>query len=322
MILRYGQLAAMVEEAIANSPFTGNPERLYRPMNYMMELGGKRVRPVLALMGCQLSGAEASAAMPQALAMEVFHNFTLVHDDIMDQAPLRRGQETVYRKWDMPTAILSGDNLLIKSYELLAQCEPARIPALLKMFSETATGICEGQQMDMDFESRADVRLEEYLEMIRLKTAVLLGCSLYCGMLAGGGEHSRAMKLYDAGVQLGVAFQILDDVIDTFGNPEKTGKQAGGDILSDKKTCLRIMAMNSGDAGVHDLLLRWNGSGERRKVEEVTAAFISMGIREKAEALANDYFSKGEEILNSMDFAAEMLAPLNELIAFLRVRDY
>jgi geranylgeranyl diphosphate synthase type II len=210
-------------------------------MHYIMNLGGKRLRPVLALMGAGLYG-DPSKAMPQAMAIELFHNFSLIHDDIMDAAPLRRGQETVHIKWDENIGILSGDGMLVKAYQYVAQCSPELLPEVLATFSQTALEVCEGQQMDMDFETMDQVPLDTYIKMIQFKTSVLLGCSMKIGALVGGATKKDAEALYEFALLLGTSFQIKDDYLDVYGDPEKFGKQVGGDILSNKKTLLWIEA--------------------------------------------------------------------------------
>lgn len=225
----------------------GEPKGLYDPIDYIMELGGKRMRPVLVLLSGELFGATLEKALPAAAAVEIFHNFSLVHDDIMDAAPLRRGRQTVHRKWDANTAIFSGDAMLIKAYQQLDGYEPELFKPLTHLFSRTALEVCEGQQYDMDFESRDDVSLAEYLQMIQFKTAVLLGCALQMGAILGGAKKAEEEALYAFGIQLGLAFQLQDDYLDVFGNPETFGKQVGGDIIENKKTYLYLRALELAD---------------------------------------------------------------------------
>ena len=218
------------------------PDQLYGPLRYIMELGGKRIRPLLALWACEASGQASEKALPVALAVEAFHNFSLIHDDIMDDAPLRRGAATVHEKWDTNTGILSGDVLLVCAYQFLEEYEGDVFKQLTKTFSETARWVCEGQQMDMDFPNQKTVRLPDYIEMIRKKTAVLLGSSLKMGAIAGGLSLAKSQLFFDFGENLGIAFQLQDDYLDAFGNPETFGKQVGGDIIENKKTYLFIHA--------------------------------------------------------------------------------
>lgn len=229
-----------VEDAL-NSVAAEWPEsELYAPIRYLLAIGGKRLRPSLVLAAAEAEGGESSAAIPAALAVEIFHNFTLMHDDIMDDAPLRRGSQTVHERWDINTAILSGDAMFVEAYQALATCNTERLSPMLRLFNRTAIEVCEGQQRDMAFEQRNDVSLEEYLEMIRLKTSVLLAAALELGAMTANSSSDRCAKYYEFGVSIGMAFQLQDDYLDAFGDPESFGKQVGGDILSDKKTYLHI----------------------------------------------------------------------------------
>ena len=225
-----------------NQPFE-EPAGLYAPVHYILDLGGKRMRPLLVLMAADLYGVPLEKALPAAMAVEVFHNFSLVHDDIMDAAPLRRGKPTVHQKWDANTGILSGDAMLILAYQYLENYDYEQFKALTILFSRTALQVCEGQQYDMDFESREDVTLEEYLHMIAYKTAVLLGCALQMGALIGGAQDKEQQAIYNFGMSLGVAFQLQDDYLDVYGDPETFGKQVGGDIIENKKTFLFLQAL-------------------------------------------------------------------------------
>lgn len=241
----YQQLFELFTSHINAANYGSNPKELYEPIDYMMQLGGKRLRPILALMACNLFDSKIEKALPAAHAIEVFHNFSLVHDDIMDNAPLRRGKETVYKKWSMPIAILSGDLMMIKATQLLCETENTNLKVLLDIFNHTAIEVCEGQQIDMNFETQKSVSHNEYLEMIKLKTAVLLGCSLQIGALIGGASNEDAQHLYEFGKNIGIAFQIQDDILDTFGDGTITGKQVGGDIIANKKTLLLIELLES-----------------------------------------------------------------------------
>lgn len=232
----------MVNTALDHYLTTSQNGRLYEPINYLLQIGGKRIRPALVLATADACNGSVSNALPVALAIEVFHNFTLMHDDIMDDAPLRRGFETVHEKWGTNAAILSGDTMLVQAYQLLAQSDPHQLPELLNVFSQAAVEVCEGQQLDMEFESRSDVHIDEYLEMIRLKTSVLLAAALRSGAIVAGADQDTASHLYAFGEQIGVAFQLRDDYLDAFGDTAKFGKQVGGDILADKKTYLWIRA--------------------------------------------------------------------------------
>ncbi len=245
----YNEYLQIVTDAISNLRLPGHPSGLYDPIRYTLNCGGKRLRPVLALAACEAFGKEAMTAIHQAIAIEMFHNFTLLHDDVMDKAEVRRGRPTVHVKWNEETAILSGDAMLTTANMLLAVKCGERLPQALELFNGTAMNIYEGQQYDMDFESRTDVTVEEYMEMIRLKTSVLLGCACGMGALMADAPFETQVRFFDFGVNLGLAFQLQDDYLDTYGDPETFGKSIGGDILNDKKTWLLIMAMNEDKSG-------------------------------------------------------------------------
>ena len=247
----------LIEEGIASAlKGRGLPE-LYEPLSYTFSLGGKRIRPVLLLLSAAMAGGSRESALPAALAVEFFHNFTLLHDDIMDAAPLRRGKMSVYRKYNTNTAILSGDVLMIMAYEALAKCDESRLALLLKRFNRSAVEVCEGQQMDINFESRTHVDIDEYLEMIRLKTSVLMGFSMFAGAYLASGDETLAEGYYRVGEEMGMAFQIQDDYLDSFGDPLRFGKRIGGDILMNKKTYLLLKALEMGDAAMKDEILHW-----------------------------------------------------------------
>ncbi|MFM7643252.1 MAG: polyprenyl synthetase family protein [Sphingomonadales bacterium] len=232
----------LLEDAIQQENLPLGPANLYDPLRYFLQLGGKRMRPMLSLMACKLYDTDFQKALPAALCVEYFHNFSLIHDDIMDAAPLRRGQQTVHIKWNPNIAILSGDVLLVKAYGLLAKYDAQIFKALFDIFNKTAIEVCEGQQMDMDFELRQEVSEAEYVEMIRLKTSVLLGCALQMGSIVGNAGSENEALLYEFGEQLGLAFQIQDDLLDLYGESTQVGKQIGGDVLANKKTLLSIHA--------------------------------------------------------------------------------
>ncbi len=228
---------------LASKNWIKEPKNLYEPIDYILQLGGKRIRPVLTLMAADIFANEYQKALPAALAVEVFHNFTLVHDDIMDDAPLRRGKATVHEKWDINTGILSGDAMLILAYQYFENYEPKIFQKLAKLFSKTALEVCDGQQLDVDFETRNDVTIAEYINMIRLKTSVLVAAALKMGAIVAETEEENTDLIYDFGLNLGLAFQLQDDYLDTFGDPETFGKQVGGDIMENKKTYLYLKAL-------------------------------------------------------------------------------
>ncbi len=276
----------LFNEGLEGAKAAREPENLYDPVNYIMGLGGKRIRPSLALMSCHLFGSDPREAQGAALAVEMFHNFTLIHDDIMDRAELRRGKPTVHKKWDLNAGILSGDVLMILSYRQLEGYEPALYRELMKLFNKTAVEVCEGQQMDIDFEQRMDVEVDEYFKMIEFKTAVLLGCSLAMGALVAGASKEDRESIYEFGIRLGLAFQLQDDYLDTFGGAD-FGKRIGGDILERKKTFLIIRALELADDTDREILLRHYSEpaesapvSKEERVEQVREVFRRTGVDE------------------------------------------
>lgn len=315
--------AEEVERAIQIHSIKGEPEELYRPIDYSLQVGGKRIRPTLVLLAADLFGQEPKEVMHLALAVEVFHNFTLLHDDIMDEAPLRRGQDTVHKKWGRDIAILSGDVMMVKAYELLAQSKGEQLPALLNLFNQTAIEVCEGQQMDMNFEQQAAVSLAEYLKMIELKTAVLLAAALKLGAIASGASPSDADYIYEFGRNIGIAFQIQDDFLDAYADPEKFGKQVGGDILHNKKTYLLLTALEQANDEqwnrVNELLLDDTKSTE--KVEQMIALYDELNVPELTQNAMKDYFEKGVEALEKIDVPSENKKTLIDLAKVLMWRE-
>ena len=292
------------------------PRLLYEPIAYSLEEGGKRMRPVALLMACSAFGGGIDAAKPAAMAIEVFHNFTLLHDDIMDRSDMRRGKPAVHTRWNDNVAILSGDAMMIWAYRLLSQCDEAVLPQLLAVFTDVAVGVCEGQQYDMDFESRDDVTVEEYLRMIELKTAVLLAGALKIGALCGGAEPVQAELLYRFGIDLGMAFQLQDDLLDTYGDPAVFGKPVGGDILVGKKTYLLTTALKAADAPTRARLLALlhdAGMAPDEKIAAVRAVYDSLAVRQTAERAVASYFDEARQVLRSLRLSEERLAPLREL---------
>ena len=244
------EISALIDQGIANLPIPAKPEGLYGPIRYTMESGGKRLRPTLLLTCAAACGGDIKKSLPQALGLEMFHNFTLLHDDVMDNAEVRRGRPTVHRRWNRNTAILSGDAMLTLASQLMGDCDKAILPEVMSLFNKTALEVYEGQQLDMDYESRLDVTIPEYIDMIRLKTSVLLACACRMGVLTAGGSEKLMDDLYEYGESLGIAFQLQDDYLDTFGDPLVFGKETGGDILNEKKTWLWISACNEDESGV------------------------------------------------------------------------
>ena len=303
---------------LSENPFTGNPDNLYDPMNYIMNLGGKRARPMLTMAAALSAGGDSSAVLPVAHTMEVFHNFSLVHDDIMDRAPSRRGQPTVHLKWDMPTAILAGDNMLVAAYRLLFGYTGQGKEAIVSLFTDTATGVCEGQQWDMDFANMEHVNEAAYLEMIRLKTAVLLGCCAGSGALSAGASKDIAMQYYQFAVAVGMAFQLHDDWLDTFGDPNKTGKKPGGDIGEGKKTWLYIAAEQMG-LPIANL---YKEKQDEARIEAATALFTEAGLDTRLLQLAATYNEEANQLLQDLQNKGHQTQWLEELVAFLSNREH
>lgn len=280
------------------------PAGLYAPVQYILDLGGKRMRPLLVLMAADLYRAPLEKALPAAMAVEVFHNFSLVHDDIMDAAPLRRGKPTVHRKWDANTGILSGDAMLILAYQYLEQYDPEEFKPITVLFSKTALQVCEGQQYDMDFEQRDDVTLDEYLHMIAFKTAVLLGCALQMGSLIGGAPEQEQLAIYNFGMSLGIAFQLQDDFLDVFGDPESFGKQVGGDIIENKKTFLFLQALSlASPADTQELrdLYTIKPKDPASKVSRVKQIFCECGADLAIQNRIAEYTNKAFDQLGNLD---------------------
>ncbi|HCP40654.1 MAG TPA: hypothetical protein DIT65_02575 [Cryomorphaceae bacterium] len=296
------------------------PTKLYEPMHYIMQLGGKRLRPILSLMGAQIYGDPAKA-IPQAMAIELFHNFSLIHDDIMDGAPLRRGKTTVHINWDENVGILSGDGMLVKAYQYIAQCDPTILPEVLDTFSQTALEVCEGQQMDMDFETMDKVEAAAYLKMIQFKTSVLLGCAIKVGALVGGGSKEDANALYQFALLLGTSFQIKDDYLDVYGDPVKFGKQIGGDILSNKKTLLWIEAQRRAAIQGIDFSLYSSMDLNEDKIHSFQELYKILAVDTYAKEQINHYYALSLQALDKVSVDAERLVPLREFAAWLYARE-
>ncbi len=320
------QLQVMIEAALQERLKgwgQAEPPRLYQPVLYSLEGGGKRLRPLLVLLAYRLFGEKVEEALPAALAIEVFHNFTLLHDDIMDKAELRRNQPAVYLRFGENSAILSGDVMAFLAYDLLLETHHQRFPEIARLFTRTAVEICEGQQMDMDFEQRNEVTTAEYLEMVRLKTAVLLACALKTGALLGGADEPQAQLLYEAGISLGVAFQLRDDFLDTFGDEENFGKKIGGDIAANKKTFLLTEALRcAGDARKNEIRawLGNNAASPEEKFAGVKALFEELKIHETTLGLIDRYHNRVTGILESLDAPEQRKQPLYDLCSRLVLR--
>lgn len=287
---------------------TKEPVNLYQPITYILKLGGKRLRPVLTLMTSEIFNCSYSKAMDAALSIEVFHNFSLVHDDIMDDAPLRRGKETVHEKWDVNTGILSGDAMLIMAYQLFENYEPKTFQALAKLFSQTALEVCEGQQYDIDFETRDDVTIPEYLKMIEYKTAVLVGAAMKMGAIVAEASEVDQNAIYQFGKNLGIAFQLQDDYLDAFGNPETFGKQVGGDIIENKKTYLYLKALeflNQEDKMQLEHLFGITPENNTDKIETVKQYFLSSGSAEATKQAIEAYSNKAFSVLETLNISED-----------------
>lgn len=300
-----------------------HPESLYAPINYILNLGGKRLRPVLTLMTADIFGGDYHKALDAALSVEVFHNFSLVHDDIMDDAPLRRGQQTVHEKWNLNTGILSGDAMLIMAYQLFENYEPKTFQALAKLFSKTALEVCEGQQYDIDFETRQDVTIPEYLKMIEYKTAVLVAAALKMGAIVAEASEEDQNAIYDFGRYLGIAFQLQDDYLDAFGNPETFGKQVGGDIIENKKTYLYLKALEFSDDTTKEVLLNWFSSqpqNTEEKVKKVKQIFIQSGAEKATQDAVEMYTNKAFSVLESIEISTDKKELLHQFGTWLMNR--
>ena len=290
-----------INKEILNLDWKREPYGLYEPIEYTLAAGGKRVRPQLAMIASQLFGGKDEEVLPAALALEVFHNFTLLHDDVMDKADVRRGRPTVHVKWNENTAILSGDQVLIEAYKLLAGVREDKLPKVLQLFNKMATEICEGQQYDVDFESQEQVTLEEYLKMIRLKTAVLLATALKIGSYIAGASIEQQDMLYEFGINIGLAFQIQDDILDVWGNPETFGKAVGGDISCNKKTFVALTAMQLADYATRQELKQWFSqtlTDNTEKIAAVKALYKQVGTRTKCEEAVEQYTTQALHLLS------------------------
>jgi geranylgeranyl diphosphate synthase type II len=313
-------LQAMLDEALRRVHEildSSLPVNLYLPVSYSLQAGGKRLRPMLVLAGYSLFGDKPEEAIPAALALEIFHNFTLLHDDIMDKAEVRRNRPSVHIRFSENSAILSGDAMSFLAYRYLLQCKSDRLDALLSLFTETAIGVCEGQQLDMNFENSMEVSPDAYLEMIRLKSAVLIACALKTGGLLAGCSVGQAESLYDAGINLGLAFQLQDDLLDTYGAEEVFGKKTGGDIVTNKKTYLLVQALLLAGSGQRNELESWISRPmfERdEKISSVREIFNQLGIKELTGNKIQYYFRKTESLIESLDVAPERKEPLLYLV--------
>lgn len=318
------QILEKINAHIADLQFTRSPRGLYSPISYVLSMGGKRIRPVLMLMAYNLYKENVADILLPATGIEVYHNYTLLHDDLMDRADKRRGKETVHKVWNDNTAILSGDAMLVLAYQFMAECPAEHLKEVMDLFSLTALEICEGQQMDMEFEQRNDVRDDEYLEMIRLKTSVLLAASLKIGALLGGASPEDAGRLYDFGVNMGIAFQLKDDLLDVYGDTAVFGKNIGGDILCNKKTYLLIKALEHAHEEQARRLNDWINASSfhpAEKIAAVTDLYNQIGVKQLCEDKMADYSARAMENLVAVSVAGEKKKELEALMKQLMYRE-
>ena len=315
----------MVNEAIAALPYDRKPGSLYAPIQYVLSLGGKRIRPVLMLMAYNLYKEDPQQVLSQAIGLETYHNFTLLHDDLMDQADMRRGHETVHRKWNANQAILSGDTMILQAFQHVTDCPPEVLKGVMQLFIQTSLEIDEGQQYDVEFETRDDVTEDEYIEMIRLKTSVFLACALKMGGLLAGASEADQTALYNLGEKIGLAFQLQDDLLDVYGDPKVFGKNIGGDITSNKKTYMLINALNLANPIQRKSLERWIEAerfDRNEKVAAVTALYNAIGIRQLCENRINHYFEQGRHYLEQLSVANDRKVILRQYLAQMMKREW
>jgi geranylgeranyl diphosphate synthase type II len=316
-------LQHLIDDAFSRVQFPSEPADLYNPITYTLGLGGKRLRPLLVLASCQMFGGEITEAINPAIGIELFHNFTLLHDDIMDQAPLRRGKETVYKKWNSNVAILAGDTMFAVANKFMLRTRPQAISQVIELFNQTAIEVCEGQQYDMDYEQRNDITIADYLEMIRLKTAVLLAASLKTGAIIAGAGTADCDYIYQFGINIGLAFQLKDDLLDVYGVQEKFGKVSGGDIIAGKKTYLYLKALESTgtQADYFRRLYSAHDMASAEKVIKVKELFNQLNIEQHTRELIDDYYQKALHDLSSLSLPEEAMESLSEYTAGLMERE-
>lgn len=317
------ELQALLQTAISDLSLSSEPRELYHPINYILSLGGKRLRPALVLMAADIFGCDVNKALPQAVGIELFHNFTLMHDDIMDDAPLRRGKTTVHEKWDSNIAILSGDALFVKAYQSIVIAEPKQLPALMDLFNSTALEVCEGQQYDMNFEQIDAVSMDDYLKMIKYKTAVLLACALKSGAIVAEATKDDQKHLYDFGIHIGLAFQLMDDILDVYGDKKDFGKQIAGDILCNKKTCLYIMAYDAANADQKKLLDHYfahQDFDEQEKITKVMEVYDALMVRESCMQMMDNHYNEAMVALTNLSVTEDRKSVLKQFAEMLMVR--
>ena len=312
-----------LDEAFSGIRFPSDPADLYDPIVYTLALGGKRMRPLLVLASCQMFGGEINDAINPAIGIELFHNFTLLHDDIMDSAPLRRGKETVYKKWNSNVAILAGDTMFALANKYMLRTRLQAISQVVELFNQTAIEVCEGQQYDMDYEKRMDVSIADYIEMIRLKTAVLLAASLKTGAIIAGAEPSDCEHIYNFGINIGLAFQLKDDLLDVYGDQVKFGKVSGGDIIAGKKTYLYLKALESAgpQSDYFQQLYTSNNHNNTEKVIKVRDIFNQLNIEQHTRTQIDDYYQRALHNLSSISLPTEAMESLRDYTAGLMERE-
>lgn len=322
--MTFQEALAVINKEIQRIDYPQDSSGLYKPVDYLLSLKGKKIRPALTLLACNLYREEVKEAIFPALAWEIFHNFTLMHDDVMDKADIRRGHPTVHKQWNENTAILSGDAMLILAYTYMAKSPQSKLKRLLDLFSDTAAGICSGQQHDMDFEKRMDVTENEYINMIYLKTAIMMGACLQTGAIVGGAGASDRQNLYDFGIHLGIAFQIEDDILDVYGDPEAFGKKIGGDILCNKKTYLLIKALDTAEGNDKKELLHWIGNDDQSesKITAVRDLYDKLTVKDAAYAIIAAYCKKAEAALQTVAVEEEKKEVLMDFTLNLKDRKY
>lgn len=319
------EILNLVNDYLDHLPYDRKPQTLYAPIRYALSMGGKRIRPTLMLLAYNMYKDHPEQILSTACALETYHNYTLLHDDLMDNAKLRRGHLTVHQKWNANTAILSGDSMLVLAYERMAQCDPAKLKPILDLFTETALEIGEGQQYDMDFEDRTDVREDEYIEMIRLKTSVLLACALKMGAILADASDEDAGLLYKFGEQIGLAFQLQDDYLDVYGDTKVFGKVVGGDILCNKKTYMLIKAFENADASQYQTLLEWvskKSFDPAEKIAAVTKLYNDIGIDKLAQEKIDYYFQNSKKFLDAVSVPEGQKGELREYAQRMMKRTY
>ena len=324
-MLTIKELKELFEEKLKKLDFRQHPFELYDPINYTMGLGGKRLRPIVLLLSCNMFDGDIGFALHPAIAIEIFHNFTLVHDDIMDEAPIRRGEPTVYKKWNSNIAILSGDTMLALAYQNIIKTKESIIPEVMGTFTKTAIQVCEGQQYDMNFEQQNDVSIEEYIGMIKLKTAVLIAASLKIGAIIAGAGKKNIQNIYDFGINIGLAFQLMDDILDVYANQDIFGKKTGGDIVSGKKTFLYIKAYELANYEqkkvLNDCFIN-NLYGNDMKIKTVKSIYDQLNIKNVASEVMNSYYRNAMQLLDNLEIPEINKSELKTLTDKLMVREF